>query len=507
MNTFFKLSVALFLACFPALSQIDTSKSTFYLYSYFQDGAAGESAGTFLLISNDGISWYYCNNSKPIITPTIGSAKLMRDPCLFYAADGTFHLVWTTGWTGQEIGYASSKDLITWSEQKALSVMSDYPNTAMCWAPEIFYNDLKQEYMIYWSSDTDGTDTNVDIKKTYYTTTKDFNTFSATKELFGQSFSEIDATLLKTGDNAYSLFFKGEKVNDSESNVIYYVTGSTPEGPWSSVSAGISKSGAEGPTAIKIGDEYRVYFIPYGNSDQSYRYVKSTNLQDWTDGDPLSLSCKQGTIIQVPKKVALWLLAGTPMRGATNPGTDNLTHQWTFDDGTAKDKIGDADGVLKYGAAIDNKTLSLTSADQYLELPADKIGIASYPSLSIEIWFTSQVFGNSGNTMLCYLGNTLDNKGSDGFYISVAREDNTSRASISCGNVNEPWVAENHADGVELDDGILHQIVGVISANNIYLYIDGRFAGVSIVNSHNSKAGISQNFAYLGKSGYDADPT
>jgi predicted GH43/DUF377 family glycosyl hydrolase len=504
MNKFIRLlTTTLFLTCLPALSEIDTSKSTFYLYSYFQDGTAGETAGTFLMISNDGINWDYCNNNKSIIKPSAGSLKLMRDPCLFYAADETFHLVWTTGWTGQDIGYAYSKDLITWSEQGTLSVMSDYPNASMCWAPEIFYNDLKQEYMIYWSSDTDGTDVTDHIKKTFYVTTKDFKTFSTAKELFSQQFSEIDATLLKTGDNAYTLFFK----NDTAGSIIYYVTGSTPEGPWSSVSAGITKTGVEGPSAIKIGDEYRVYFIPYSNPDQTYRYVKSTNLQDWTDGDPVSLSCRQGNILQIPKKVALWLLYGIPMKEAVNPGTSNLTHQWTFDDGTADDKIADANGDLKGGASIENNALNLSEAGQYLELPADKIGMESYRALSMEIWFTSKEDGNPGNTMLCYFGNTLENKGSDGFFISVAREDNTSRASISCGNPIAPWEAENHADGVELDDGKLHQVVSVITNNYIYLYIDGRFAGISIVNGLNNISQISQTYAYLAKSGYDADPT
>ncbi len=248
MDGFFKLlTITFFIAFSSAFSAIvDTSKSTFYLYSYFEDGSAGEAAGTFLMISNDGINWDYCNNRKPIITPLVGSEKLMRDPCLYYAADSTFHLVWTTAWAGKDIGYAYSKDLFNWSEQKALSVMSNYPNTAMCWAPEIFYNDLKQEYMIYWSSDPDGANVNGDIKKTFYSTTKDFKTFSIAKELFSQNYSEIDATLLKTGEGSYKLFFKDERINDNVGRIIYCVNSSTPEGPWSSVSAGITKRGVEG---------------------------------------------------------------------------------------------------------------------------------------------------------------------------------------------------------------------------------------------------------------------
>ena len=39
------------------------------------------------------------------------------------APDGTFHMVWTSSWTDRIIGYASSPDLIHWSEQRSIPVM------------------------------------------------------------------------------------------------------------------------------------------------------------------------------------------------------------------------------------------------------------------------------------------------------------------------------------------------------------------------------------------------
>jgi hypothetical protein len=50
---------------------------------------------------------------------------LMRDPWLGQGPDGGWHMLWTWGWTAKEmggklkIGYASSKDLIHWSPQRA----------------------------------------------------------------------------------------------------------------------------------------------------------------------------------------------------------------------------------------------------------------------------------------------------------------------------------------------------------------------------------------------------
>ncbi len=64
----------------------------------------------------------------------------MRDPCIIRGADGLFHMVWTVSWNERTIGYASSKDLIHWSEQQAIPVMEHEPTTLNCWAPEIFYD-------------------------------------------------------------------------------------------------------------------------------------------------------------------------------------------------------------------------------------------------------------------------------------------------------------------------------------------------------------------------------
>jgi len=34
----------------------------------------------------------------------------MRDPCIIAGPDGSFHMVWTTGWRGKDIGYAAEQE-------------------------------------------------------------------------------------------------------------------------------------------------------------------------------------------------------------------------------------------------------------------------------------------------------------------------------------------------------------------------------------------------------------
>lgn len=161
----------------------------------------------------------------------------------------------------------------------------------------------------------------------------------------------------------------------------------------------------------------------------------------------------------------------------------------------------------KGGATIENKALKTAAAGQYLEFPAAQLGITSYPALTTEAWFTSKSGANTGNTMLCYLGNTVNNLGSNGCFISVARTDNTSRASISCGNTTAPWNAESYVSSVEIDDGLSHQVVSAITATDISYYIDGISLGSTSLKSGNSLANIILNYAYLAKSGYSGDPT
>jgi len=58
------------------------------------------------------------------------------------------------GWCGRLPGpgvtiVTRSKDLVHWSEEKALPVMAHEPTTANCWAPEIIWDDAQQHYLIY----------------------------------------------------------------------------------------------------------------------------------------------------------------------------------------------------------------------------------------------------------------------------------------------------------------------------------------------------------------------
>jgi hypothetical protein len=92
-----------------------------YLFAYFIGN--GED-GLHLAASKDGYRWEKLGGGAQLPDAQVGKSKLMRDPCIVRGPDGTYHMVWTSGWNENGIGYASSKDLVHWSAQREVPVMA-----------------------------------------------------------------------------------------------------------------------------------------------------------------------------------------------------------------------------------------------------------------------------------------------------------------------------------------------------------------------------------------------
>ena len=285
-----------------------------YLFSYFVGN--GED-GLHLAVSEDGLKWSALRDGASFLTPVVGENKLMRDPCLLLGPDGIFRRVWTTSWTGVTIGYASSTDLVHWSEQKSLPVMAHEPTTANCWAPEIIYDDAKKHYLIYWSSTVPGKFPVADETgrkdrdkpprnhRLYSTTTTDFETFTPTRVHYEPGLNVIDETMIKDG-NSWVMFVKNETEIPAPAKNIFLVRASSPDGPWSAPGKPLPPENVwvEGPTAVKIGRWWHLYFDKY--RDQKYGMIRSENLTDWQDvSDQLVVpkGIRHGTVLRVPRSV------------------------------------------------------------------------------------------------------------------------------------------------------------------------------------------------------------
>lgn len=257
-----------------------------YLFSYFTGNGAD---GLHLAYSNDGLKWEALHHGQSFLRPQVGEDSLMRDPSIVQDEEGTFHMVWTTGWWDQHIGYASSKDLVNWSEQRTIPVMVHEPLTKNCWAPELYYDRESELFYIIWASTVPGkfpdTPTSESEKglnhRQYYVTTKDFESFSETKLFFDPGFSVIDAAIIKK-DDRYWMIIKNENSAPPEKNLRVVFTDDLEKGFPVEVSANISgEQWAEGPSPIQMGEYVYVYFDKY--RDKRYGAIRSKDGKVWED--------------------------------------------------------------------------------------------------------------------------------------------------------------------------------------------------------------------------------
>jgi beta-xylosidase len=295
------LLAALLLMCASGFGQ------THYLFAYFKNN--GED-GLHLAHSRDGLKWQALNDDKSFLTPAVGSQKLMRDPHILQGPDGVFHMVWTTGWEGRDIGLAHSQDLVNWSEQQALPVMAHEPAALNCWAPELFYDAAHKRYLIFWSTtiagkftETAGSAGRGRNHRIYYVTTKDFKTYSPTALLYDGSFNVIDATIVKDG-RRYVLVLKDETEFPAAKKHLRLAIGAKAAGPYSAASAPFTPSWVEGPTVLRRNDEWIVYFDMYRAN--RYGALKTRDWKTWQDvtGElQFPAGARHGTVFAVSASV------------------------------------------------------------------------------------------------------------------------------------------------------------------------------------------------------------
>lgn len=294
---------------FSFLSLIARPQGKAFLFSYFTGN--GED-GLHLAYSTDGLKWQPLNNGKSYLVPTIGKDKLMRDPCIRQDKSGVFQLVWTSGWWDKGIGYASSPDLMNWSEEKEIPVMQREPQAKNCWAPEICYDPKHKDYLIFWATTIPGrfpdpasSEREKGLNhRIYYVNTKDFKTFSPTKLFFNPAFNVIDATIIRK-DKFFYLIVKNENSKPAEKN-IRTTKSKHAAGPYPvEVSAPITgKYWAEGPSALQVGDYVYVYFDKY--TEHKYGAVRSKDMIHWEDvSDQVSFpeGTRHGSAFEVSQNV------------------------------------------------------------------------------------------------------------------------------------------------------------------------------------------------------------
>jgi hypothetical protein len=284
-----------------------------YLFAYFTENGQD---GLHFARSADGYRWDKVAGGRSFLTPVVGNSKLMRDPCIVRGPDGTYHMVWTSGWNENNIGYASSKDLVHWSAQQQVPVMAHEPGSLNAWAPEIVYDDQREEFLIFWASTipgrfpaTDGSSEDKYNHRMYATTTRDFKSYTPTRLFYDPGFSVIDATFVKfKGVN--HLLVKDETRNPPKKH-LQVAAAPDLQGPFGKLGAPITppRLWVEGPTALQIGDDVVLYYDAY--ITKHYGAMRSRDLVHWEDvsdkmhfpDEGTKKRMRHGTVIAVPEEI------------------------------------------------------------------------------------------------------------------------------------------------------------------------------------------------------------
>jgi len=299
-----------------AFSSCQKSKEV-YLFSSFREPATD---GLYLSYSYNGYTWTDLGGS--FLEPVVGKDSLMRDPSVVRDGDGRFHMVWTSSWKGDNgFGYANSDDLITWSEQEFIPVMEHEPTCVNVWAPELYYEKGSGVFTILWASTIPyrfekGIEEEENNHRMYYTQTEDFETFSGTSLYLDPGFSIIDAVIVKREEKDYVLVLKD---NTRPNRNLKIAFGPSALGPWSEASEPFTDQFTEGPSILKSGDDWLIYFDAYREKIYAAeRTIDFINFEDVTNDISLPSGHKHGTIFKADEGILKDLISRSEEIKATN---------------------------------------------------------------------------------------------------------------------------------------------------------------------------------------------
>lgn len=285
-----------------------------WVFAYFHEPA---NQGIYLALSRDGYTFTPLNGGQPWVKPDV-PGELMRDVYITRTPDGHhFRMVFTWAWHGNAIGVSDSDDLMHWSPQRKIEIMSAFPNVQNTWAPETYWDKQHKDWLIIFSAsfnpDPDS-HTPGDGLRIWSSRTTDWQNFSKPQKFFDRGFPVIDATLFhRTLNNKHDvvMVFKDQTVDPLLYNE-RWTAASTVSGPWGKLSGPINESWSEGPSVIQVGNHSIVYYDHYRPPHPRYEGVETTDWIHWSSVDDkmhFPDGAKHGSFFQVTEAEAQRLLS------------------------------------------------------------------------------------------------------------------------------------------------------------------------------------------------------
>lgn len=294
-----------------------------YLFSHFREKITPDGEQVYFALSKDGFNWIQLNNGKPILTSTMGEKGcrdievirlksggfviLTTDLSIAYRMDENYQVNW------KEVNSTGSKclcmwktdDFITFSEQKRIYFGRE--DFGCLWAPEIFYDEINDEYLIHWGSTL--ADDNFTHMSIFSSTTKDFESFSEPKLFFTKDNEILDTHLVKF-DGIYHLFYK----NAEHPSMNMHATSKKLYGPYEhdkafeDYMATLEKPGSyEAPTTLVLPDGRWCLMLDFfGCEKEKMGYVPfvsdkpgDSNFKRYDESFSFPYGFKHGGIIEI----------------------------------------------------------------------------------------------------------------------------------------------------------------------------------------------------------------
>lgn len=392
---------------------------------------------------NDFFTFVEANDKQPVLTSTT-DRKGLRDPYILRSHNGDRYYMVATDLCigcGQSWGDAQSqgslkievwesKDLVNWTRTNApedTGITVNKPEAGMTWAPEAYWDDELESYVVFFSSRVydDPQHTSIDSyhAQIFYVLTRDFKTFTYPPDMWQDTgFSRIDSTVMKIDDHYYRWtkneeggaadgLERGKDIFMEKSKVLTAATTASdwnadPSQTWqltdTAMTSKVTGQAGEGPEIVRLnegdpnnpdGDGYVFLVDNYGAggyqsfitsaskiaaSSQSNRL---SNQADWKVYDPaadgktgLPERPRHGAFVNVPQTVldamASWTgieaVASTVQASEAADGTVSVVV-------TAEDQ-GQVAGTVSVRGANTSLTLTLVDGKAEFKVPEAETG-------------------------------------------------------------------------------------------------------------------------------------
>ena len=241
-----------------------------YLFVHFREKLTVDGEQVHFAVSSDGYRWQALNGGKPILTCDKGDGgcrdiEIVRlknggfvliatDLCIVRHMDENHNVDWKqlNHYGSKYLSLWRSDDLLSFSAQELVYFGRD--DFGCLWAPEVFYDENIDEYLIHWGSTVREDDFN--HMSIFCCTTKDFRTFTEPRLFFTKENEILDSHLVKH-NGIYHLFYK----NSSNPSMNLHATSDKLYGPYQNDDAfrrlmeDLSQPGAyEAPTTLVMPD-------------------------------------------------------------------------------------------------------------------------------------------------------------------------------------------------------------------------------------------------------------